>query len=95
MSDKKKEQNSVTITIDASATSSTDIVYISTRSDNSILMRFLSMLPEAGVENHRTVINGDTAKSLAKLLCDATGYYPKKASKKKAAPKKTAKKTLH
>jgi len=67
-----------------SPTTWTDIVQIATRADGSLLMTLISSLPDhQGIENHRTVVGSETVQSLIDLLCQSTGYYPKKPRKKK------------
>ena len=54
--------------------------------DNLILMRLISAIPDLMIENHRTVLKLSAAKSLIDVLCDITGHYPQKPRKK--TPKK-------
>ncbi len=63
-------------------TSYTDMVNIGVASDGFVLMRFLSIIPDLIVENHRTMLKSDVAKSLIDTLCKTTGYYPRKPRKK-------------
>ncbi len=69
-------------------TSITDRVIVAVASDGTVLMRFISAIPDLTIENHRTVLRADVAKSLINTMCMTTGYYPQKPKKK--APKKKA-----
>ena len=70
-------------------TSLTDIVNVAFRQDGSIMLSLMSVLPEhAAIENHRTVLNPDTVKSLINILCEVTGHYPPKPRPKRAEKKK-------
>jgi len=67
-------------------TSYTDRVNIAISTDGFVLMRFLSVVPDLIIENHRTILKPDVAKRLIDILCKFTGYYPRKPRRK--APKK-------
>jgi len=63
-------------------TSYTDMVNIGVASDGFVLMRFLSVIPDLIIENHRTILKPDVAKSLINILCKSIGYYPRKPRRK-------------
>jgi hypothetical protein len=63
-------------------TSSTDIINIAVSKNGAVLMQLLSLIPEAIVENHRTVLSPAYVEEFIDELCDATNYYPKKPTKK-------------
>lgn len=87
--DQQKTGNKPQILLDMNPTSSTDMVVIGHRADGTILLRMISLLPEnVQVENHRTIISGEVAKSLVDKLCLITEYYPKKPRAKKKQKKK-------
>lgn len=67
-------------------TSFTDQVLLAIATDGFVLMRFFSAVPDLTIENHRTVLKPDVAKSLIDTLCNLTGHYPKKP--RKPTPKK-------
>ena len=70
-------------------TSSTDLVTVAYAKSGAVFIQLISAIPDALIENHRTIMNAEAAKKFIDLLCDATDYYPKKVKKPK---KKTAKK---
>jgi len=84
------EKAKETYLVSGNPTSSTDIVNVAIRQDGSIMLSLLSVLPDqVKIENHRTVLSADTAKSLIDVLCQTTGYYPRTPRKKaKRAVKK-------
>ena len=63
-------------------TSYTDMVNIAISSDGFVLLRFFSAIPDLIIENHRTILKPDVAKSLIDMLCELTGYYPQKPRRK-------------
>ena len=63
-------------------TSSTDMINIAVSKNGAILMQLLSFIPEAVIENHRTMLNPAYVEELIDELCDAADYYPKKPKKK-------------
>lgn len=74
------------VPLSPAATSFSDIIHMVVRKDHNVLLQFISVLPEGkGIENHRTVINNQTAKSLIDQLSGLLDHYPQK--------KKSAKKT--
>ena len=80
-------------------TSFSDLVRIALRSDETILLAFISVVPEVHIENHRTVLTKKATTSMVDNLCKMLNYYPEKPVEieKKAAkelPKKTAKKPV-
>lgn len=82
--DQKKPENGIHLIPDMNPTSATDLVGIGYRGDGAILLRMISLLPDnIQVENHRTLISGEVAKSLVNKLCSIMEYYPKKPRAKK------------
>ena len=70
-------------------TSFTDFINIAVKQDGIVMLRTASITPEKIViENHRTVMQVEVAKDLAKNLCQSLDYYPSKPAKRKSAPKK-------
>lgn len=67
-------------------TSFTDSINMALSADGFVLLRFLSVLPDLIIENHRTMLKPDAAKALIDMLCKTTGHYPQKPRKK--PPKK-------
>ncbi len=63
-------------------TSFTDEVLLAIETDGLILMQLISDIPDLMIENHRTVLKPDVAKSLIDTLCNLTGHYPQKPRKK-------------
>lgn len=82
-----KKLKGIPLTISDTPTSFTDNIIIGKASDGSILMRFISDIPDLKIENHRTVIREGLAKKLIDILCNQTEYYPQKPKKKTAKPK--------
>lgn len=64
-------------------TSMTDTIKIGVRTNESILLQFLSDTPDFLFENHRTIIHREIAIQLVNLLCNATNHYPKEPKPKK------------
>lgn len=84
----KKE---VDIVFSNTPTMYTDAVNVATRSDNIVLLRFYSYLPEKAFENFRTTMTKDDAKVLLEDLAQMLDHYPvKKTAKKSASSKKAA-----
>nr|MBC8359844.1 hypothetical protein [Candidatus Desulfatibia profunda] len=69
------------ITVSNTPTSFTDRFIIAKALDGSILLRLISDIPDARIENHRTVIKESLAKQLIEILCEITEYYPQKPKK--------------
>ena len=82
MPKKKESVAKKQILIKPESTSLTDLFRVSKRSDSSILIQFMSDLPDMMVENHRTVTSGGGAKKLIDVLCTLTSHYPVKPKKK-------------
>jgi hypothetical protein len=57
-------------------TSFSDGVNIAGRSDEGILLQFVSETPDSLIENHRTVMARDGAIELLKNLCYVLKYFP-------------------
>ena len=76
-------------------TSSTDIINVAPTDNGSILLQMISLIPDAIIENHRTVLSQDFVEPFIDTLCEVSNYYPqkpKKKTKKKAKSKKESKK---
>lgn len=63
-------------------TSATDMINIAVSENGAILMQLLSFIPEAVIENHRTMLNPAYVEEFIDELCEAVDYYPKKPKKK-------------
>lgn len=70
------------LTISNTPTSFSDNIMIAKASDGSILIRFISDIPDLKIENHRTIIRHNLAKKMIDILCDKTEYYPTKPKTK-------------
>lgn len=97
MHDNKKDSEKEPIFVPSQTpTSATDYINVGVSENGSILLQLISAVPGYAYENHRTVVSADFVEAFIDGLCRLADYYPTKPAKgkarKKAAPKKDARK---
>ncbi len=61
-------------------TSMTDSVNIAKRNNGSLFLQFVSISPDAVIENHRTFIENENVNDFIDSLCKICDYYPRKSA---------------
>jgi hypothetical protein len=61
-----------------SPTSYTDGFNLAVDKDGMVLMQFVSVTPDAVIENHRTIMSKTKVTKLIDSLCSIVDHYPKK-----------------
>ncbi len=71
----------------------TDGVNIGLRSDDTLLLQFLSDTPDGLIENVRTIMTKEAAISLLDSLANILGHFPVKAEQNETEPQSLESKT--
>ena len=61
-------------------TSMTDRVNIAKRNNGSLFLQFVSISPDAVIENHRTFIENENVNDFIDSLCKICDHFPKKSA---------------
>ena len=61
-------------------TTHTDGVNVAFRDDGNVYMQLVSEMPDALIENHRTMMTARAAKNLVEIMCAGLNYWPEKPS---------------